>query len=308
MIVDAHAHAFETMRGVTRDGPTASGSRGVVIVGDREIQGLPASFEHSSFPADALLASLDEARVDRAVLLQGPYYGEENAYVAEACRRHPRQLAGMAYLDPWADGAREGFDRLEGTAELRGVKLECSEPTGLVGLHPGRRLDEPGLGWLWQHLERSRKVLTLDLGRPGTASYQTDAARAIAVSHPGLRIVVCHLGQPSAGVFADRRLRRAWEEQLSLGWLPNVWFDTASLPAYVPGESFPWPSAGAALRRALDIVGPGRLMWGSDIPGLLVHGSYAQLLAYAREALAFLPEADRDRVFGGNALAVYGGE
>jgi len=306
VIVDAHAHAFATIRGVTRDGPTASGTRGRVTIGDRTEQALPASLEHSSFPVVALLASLDEAGVDRAVLLQGPYYGEENAYVAEACRASPRFLAGMAFLDPWQEGAREAFDGVERIGAFRGIKLECSEPTGLLGLHPGRRLDEPGLGWLWRGLERSRRVLTLDLGRPGTSSYQTDAVRAIAAAHPGLCVVVCHLGQPAAGVFADHTLCRAWEEQMSLARLPNVWFDTAALPAYCPGEVFPWPSAVEALRRGLDLAGPGRLLWGTDIPGLLVHGSYPQLLDHVRDALAFLPATDLEAVLGGNALEVYG--
>lgn len=307
MIVDAHAHAFEAIRGATRDGPTASGRDGTVIVGGRAIRALPASFKRTSFPVDSLLASLDGAGVDRAVLLQGPYYGEANAYVAEACRAHPDRLSGMAYLDPWSADAREALERIERSGAYRGVKLECSEPTGLVGLHPGRRLDEPGQAWLWDRLERSGRILTLDLGRPGTSSYQTDAVRSIAAAHPGLRVVICHLGQPAAGVFADRPLRRAWEEQLALGWMANVWFDLASLPAYYPGEAFPWPSAARALRLGLELVGSKKLLWGTDAPGLLVHGTYPQLLAWVREALARVPGADLDRVLGGNALAVYGG-
>lgn len=307
MIVDAHAHAFEAIRGATRDGPTASGRDGTARVGGRMVQAVPASFARTSFPVASLLASLDGAGVGRAVLLQGPFYGEQNAYVAEACRAHPDRLVGLAHLDPWSADARDAFERIERADAFRGVKLECSEPTGLLGLHPGHRLDEPGLAWLWNRLERSGRILTLDLGRPGTSSYQTDAVRTIAAAHPGLRIVVCHLGQPAAGVFADRQLRHAWEEQLALGWMANVWFDTAALPAYYPGEAFPWPSAGRTLRRSLDLVGPGKLLWGTDAPGLLVQGTYPQLLAWAREALADVPAGDRDRVLGGNALAVYGG-
>jgi predicted TIM-barrel fold metal-dependent hydrolase len=306
VIVDAHAHVFESIRGATRGGPTASGANGKVFIGAREVQALPASFERSSFPVDALLALLDSAHVNRAVILQGPYYGEENAYVAEACRGFPQRFTGMAFMDPWREEVSGAFDRLRQAAAFRGVKLECSEPTGLLGLHPGRRLDEPGLHGLWQGLEQSQGVLTLDLGEPGSSAYQTDAVRTIASAHPGIRVVVCHLGQPTAEVIADPRLRRAWEEQLSLARLANVWFDTAALPAFCLNERFPWPFAGTALRRALDLVGPHKILWGSDVPGVLVHGSYQQLLTYAWEALSSQSGADLDRVFGGNAIEVYG--
>jgi L-fuconolactonase len=286
VIVDAHAHVYEAVHGVTRDGPVRS-------------------FEPATFPVESLLAELSAAGVGGAVLLQGPVYGEANAYAAAACRSHLRQLAGQAYLDPWVDGAVDAFRAIEAAGDFRGIKLECSEPTGLLGLHPGRRLDEPGLDWLWDALEGRGRVLTLDLGNPGTSSYQTDAVRGIATGHPGLRIVVCHLGQPVAGIAHDLALLKAWQEQVSLAGLANVWLDCASLPAYFPGDRFPWPRAAAALRNGMEIAGPRKVLWGSDIPGMLTHGSYPRLLAYAQDALAQLSPTDRDRVFGGNALDVY---
>jgi predicted TIM-barrel fold metal-dependent hydrolase len=306
VIVDAHAHVFESIRGATRDGPTSSGTGGRVCIGGRVVQALPVSFERSSFPVEALLADLDAARVRRAVLLQGPYYGGQNAYVSAVCRRNPERFTAMAFHDPWQEGASVALDRLQRDGTFRGIKLECSEPTGLLGLHPGRRLDESGLERLWQELERSRGVLTLDLGQPGSAAYQTDAVRRIASEHPGLHVVICHLGHPAAEVFAARTMRRAWEEQLSLARLANVWFDTAALPAFWPGERFPWPSAAEALRHGLEYVGPHKVLWGSDTPGVLVHGSYPQLLTYAQEALSSLTQGDLDRIFGGNAIEASG--
>ena len=304
MIVDAHAHAFAAIQGAVRDGPTRGTAHGRVAIGPCERQVLPTSRERSDFPLSALRAHLHAAGVEAAVLLQGPFYGEQNAYVAEACRGDTR-LAGMAYLDPWDVGARRVFDAIGEAAIFRGVKLECSEPTGLLGLHPGRRLDEPALEWLGQDLERRHDVLTLDLGSPGSGSYQTDAVRTIAARHPGLRIVLCHLCQPSPALEHDRALRTTWESQAALALLGNVWLDTAALPAYFAGERFPWPGALRALHRALDLVGPRKLMWGTDIPGLLVLATYAELRQQAEEALADLAAEDRARVMGGNAHEVY---
>ena len=53
------------------------------------------------------------------------------------------------------------------------------------------------LRWLWEAMEAGGKTVSFDLGRPGDGSYQTDQIAAIAKRHPGLKIVLCHMGQPS---------------------------------------------------------------------------------------------------------------
>ena len=77
------------------------------------------------------------------------------------------------------------------------MKLECSEATDLCGLHPQTKLDAPDITWLWSELERRQKVLVLDLRAVGSCSYQTSAVRRIAKTHPDLRVVIAHLGQPT---------------------------------------------------------------------------------------------------------------
>ena len=149
-------------------------------------------------------------------------------------------------------------------------------------------------------------VLVMDLGAVGSASYQTRSVRAIAERHSGLKIVVCHLGQPNPNAEADPRLWKFWEEQIDLGRMPNVWFDTAALPAYLEKEGYPYPSAARYLRIAMERIGPARLLWGSDMPGLLAHATYAQLLDVVRAHTDFLSADDRSLVLGKNAAAVFG--
>ena len=170
---------------------------------------------------------------------KGPFYGECNSYVLETLYRYSDRLVGAAYFDPWGPNNRQEFETITASPGFRVVKLECSEATGLCGLHPDARLDTPDIAWLWDALERLGWVLTLDLGAIGSRSYQTDAVRAIAEGHPDLRIVIAHLGQPNPSAEADVERWSLWQEQIDLGQLPNVWFDTAALPAYLPDEEFP---------------------------------------------------------------------
>jgi predicted TIM-barrel fold metal-dependent hydrolase len=305
MIIDAHAHIFTAIQGQNAAGPTRGVGYGRVAIGNQMIQLWPPFCAETAFTVEMLIAHMDWAGIDRAVLLQGPFYGECNQVVLDALARYPDRLTGMAYFDPWRPNSRNRWAATFHAGLFRGVKLECSEATGFCGLYPHAQLGAPELAWLWQELEQSELVLVLDLGAVGSRSYQTGAVRAIAERHPDLKIVIAHLGQPTPAAEADPVRWRLWREQIALGQLPNVWFDSAALPAYLPGETFPYPSAGRYLQLALEAVGPAKILWGADLPGLLGHATYRQLVQMGRLHTQALSPEGQAMVLGGNALGVY---
>ena len=224
----------------------------------------------------------------------------------EALDRYPDRLVGAAYFDPWGPDSRQEFETIIASPKFRVVKLECSEATGLCGLHPNARLDMPEITWLWNELEHRGLVLTLDLGAIGSRSYQTGAVRAIAEGQPDLRIVIAHLGQPNPSAEADAERWSLWWEQIDLGRLHNVWFDTAALPAYLPDEDFPYSTAERYLHLALERIGPSKVLWGTDLPGLLRHLNYPQLVRLAKLHTQSLSPNEQAMILGENAMRVYG--
>lgn len=276
------------------------------MVGAQQIQVTPPFGMESAYSPQLLLANLDWAGVDRAVLLQGPFYGECNDYVLEALQHYSDRLIGAAYFDPWMKESCQAFRSILACPAFRAVKLECSVPTGLCGIHPGARLDDTELAWLWRELERVDLILVLDLGGIGSRSYQTQAVRSIAEKHPRLKIVIAHLGQPNLAAEADPAMWSRWEQQIDLGHLPNVWFDCASLIAYVHEEGFPFPSAARYLRLAVERIGAHKVMWGSDQPGTLVHATYRQYADLAKKHLQFLTRSEQSLVLGENAQKLFG--
>lgn len=196
VIIDAHAHIMTSVCGSTARGPTRSLSWGRVRWGDETIQLLPPFNEETTFPAEALLAQMDWAGVERAVLLQGPFYGEANAYIASAVARFPDRFIGAFAPDPCAPDARQQYQQCVEEFGLRIVKLELTEPTGLTGRYSDMRLDAPEHRWLFEAAEKDGLVVTLDLGKIGSRAYQTDAVAVIAERHPDLHIVIAHLAQP----------------------------------------------------------------------------------------------------------------
>ena len=308
MIIDAHAHIMTTMRGTTGRGPTRSLPWGKARWGDETIQLLPPFNESTAFPAEALQAQMDWAGVDRAVLLQGPFYGEANAYVASAVARFPDRFVGAFAPDPLAPAVKAQFKQCVEEYGLRIVKFELSEPTGLTGLHPDLRIDAPEFEWIDEWAQRDGLIITFDLGKIGSRAYQTEAVAAIAARFPELTIVIAHLAQPPIGESQNAVLHEKWRQQILLGRMANIYFDLSALPAYAPNyDEYPYQPAQDYRRQATELIGAEKIMWGTDAPGLLTSGSYRQLLNYVRLHCDFLSEEEMAGVLGVNALRVYWG-
>ncbi len=304
--VDAHAHVFPEVRGRIAEGPTVGEDLGMVRAGARSFPAFPPIAGKAAHTPEMLLKQMDSANVARAMLLQGPFYGEWNAYVQAAVRAHPKRFACAAFIDPWGDGfgPSQVSDVLD-SGSFRAVKLECSEETGLFGLHPEASLADARVRWLWAELERLGTVLVLDLGPITSRPYDSEAVGVIAKEHPDLKIVICHLGHPTPRLNSDKEQLRRWEEQVSLARMPNVWLDAASLPALFNPEPFPYQGARVWFERALHIVGHRKIMWGTDAPGLLLHCTYVQLIQLGQVLTGALSRGERESVLGGNAEEIY---
>ena len=100
MVIDAHAHIFPRAWDLNAAGPTRGCER--IRIGDNLLQLLPPFQEETVFTVEMLIKHMDWAGVDKAILIQGPFYGECNAYASEAITQYPDRLIGAFYFDPWA--------------------------------------------------------------------------------------------------------------------------------------------------------------------------------------------------------------
>ena len=304
MIIDAHLHVTWGFHGLTGDGPTKSLTYGRVQVGDKEIQVLPPLCkEPTRFEPETLVRLIELTGVTQAVLLQGSFYGDQNEYLYETVQKWPDRFVAAAYLDPRDTTVRETFRQVTDDFGFGILKFEMSEATGFSGVYPDLRLDGPEMKWIWEAAAERELVVTLDLGRGKTQGYQTEAVRKIIDWHPSLRIVIPHLAQPPIADMANEELNTLWEAQILLGQHENLWFDTAALPAYGEQE-YPFAPTQHYIRRATELIGSEKLMWGSDIPGLLGQATYPQLLASVRNHAGF-SDTELTAVLGGTARQVY---
>lgn len=303
MIIDAHTHVFDKVHGKIREGATSDGKWGAVQCGDQRIQVFPPYLESTQFPVDALIKYMDIEKIDKAVLLQGCFYGDQNDAIKSAVKKYPQRFAAAMYLEPFSDTAMEDFEA--NASDFKALKLECSEPTGFTGW--GMEINISDYIPLYRRMAKRDMVLVLDLGEVSTKSYQTDNVKKIIDAVPELKIVICHLGQPRPAYLEDEKLMRGWKAQIELANYGKVWLDTASLAAYFSREIYPYKSGALFFDIALSIASPSRIMAGTDMPGNSMIASYKQMLYLPRlyGSLLQLNDIELGAIMGKNAENVY---
>lgn len=281
-LIDAHTHVFDTLAGFGSRGELRAVGEGKACWANGDvISMIPQGMGDCSFTYDTLAACLRENGVERAILLQGSFYGFQNHYTQQAARKYPDLFVPSGTFDPFCTQAAELADQLIRVQRLPIIKFETSSGGGLMGYHRPFPLDGDVFADTFAMIAEADATLVLDIGGPGMASFQPEAVARAARRHPNMRIVVCHLLACGLGE------EQALADGLRALALPNVWFDLAAVPWNLSPEAYPYPTGQRYIRLARDIVGSEKLLWGSDVPSVLTRDSYAHLIDYITESGVF---------------------
>jgi L-fuconolactonase len=243
----------------------------------------PVSFE-------SLLASMDEAGIDRAVVVQAStVYGNDNSYVVEAVRSHADRFAGVFSLDVLASDAVTQMQRWL-DAGLSGLRLFTTGST-----MPGQAgwLDDERSFPVWEYAQRHHVSICLQMTAQGIPALLNMLAR-----FPHIRVLLDHLARPE---LAEGPPYAAAAPLFSLAAHQGVYLKLTNRTIAEAGRGA--STAAAFFPRVLDAFGAHRIAWGSNFPA--AEGTLPQLLAEARESLSMLPADAREAIFGATARAVY---
>jgi predicted TIM-barrel fold metal-dependent hydrolase len=244
----------------------------------------------SDVPVELAVQYLSEHNVDRAVLVQPIYPGEDNSYVADCAAAQPDRFAAVCVVDPRQPG---GADRLEYWASERGCRGLRLRPR-LPG--EGAVFGQPVAEGLWQHASQLKVVVSLLAGPEHLGTIGSLAGR-----FPEMDIVIDHLGYPSvaAGVKSPD-----FGALLDLSRYPRV-FLKLSGQYYYSKQSYPYADCRDLVHAIFDRFGPERLLWGSDFPHVLLKSGYRRCLKLPEREYTFLSQDDLALVMGGNAARLY---
>ena len=289
---DAHCHFFSTRlfaalgRGLQGADTTSPETRALDKLG-WDAPGTPEEL------ADRWVTELDTHGVSRAALIAS-IPGDAGS-VAVAVGRHPRRFVGFFMVDPTVPDAPAASAV---SIDRDGLRAICLFPA----MHRYPLQDE-----------RVRQLFDVAVARPGTAIFVHCGVlsvgvrkrlglpslfdirygnpldlHAVALAYPSVPIIIPHFG---AGLLR--------EALMVADLCPNILLDTSSSNGWI--KYTPGLTLTAVFQQALAVVGPDRLLFGSDssfFPRGWVRDIYAQQNSVL-DALGVGAQV-KEKIFGGN--------
>jgi uncharacterized protein len=238
-------------------------------------------FDGLAITADELVAQMDRAGVERAVVWLKPPYAKdiapENRAVYEATRRYPGRLLGFGWANP----------RL-GRAHAEETIARCFEEYGFYGIkfngaQDDYLIDDPELALpLVERAARYARPLAFHIGADFYENTHPYRLGAIAARFPETPLLMIHMGGAALPPLDRSAIEVAERHQ-------NITIIGSAIPEQ-------------PVLRAIDRLGASRVCFGSDAPFRLMHVQLAMYQALLRDH----GEDDRALVLGGNIARLLG--
>ncbi|HEY6239894.1 MAG TPA: amidohydrolase family protein, partial [Burkholderiales bacterium] len=240
------------------------------------------------FTIEKLVPMMDEAGVDRVVVVPPSWPGDRNDYALEAARRYPGRFAVMGRIPLRDPQSAALLPKWKDQPGMLGVRLT------FIGATAGW-LSDGTADWFWPAAEKAQlPVMFLTEGR------SAEIAR-VAERHPQLTLIADHMGV-RADVVKAGKLADAINQTLSLARYPNVSVKLSAAPNNST-EAYPFRDFTPHIKRLFEAYGPRRCYWGTDITNGWTKATYRQRITHFTQELDFLSEDDKDWVMGRAILA-----
>ena len=239
---------------------------------------------------DDMIKAMDEAGVARSALVHASTcYGYDNALVVDAVRAHPDRFVGVFSVDVLRDDASAQIRKWVDQG-LSGLRLFT---TGSTMPEQAGWLNDPRTFPAWDFAQR--------LGLPVCVQMHMqaiDQLRVLLQRFPKAVVILDHLASPDA---RDGAPYQAAQPLFDLAAFPNLFLKITirniRMIAEGGGPFEPY------FRKVVDVFGASRIAWGSNFP--TSDASLYRIVEESKAALAFLPENDRDWIFGRTAERLY---
>ncbi len=278
MIVDFHTHIFP---------PRFIEQREALLKAEPHLAEIYSSPKARMATAEEVAASMEQDGVGSSVVLGANWASAErcreaNDYLLESAARYPGRLIAFCGLPPGgSEAAVREIERCAGGG-ARGVGELRPD---VLGIELG---DEAAMAPLVEAMERHRLMLLMHTSEPvghtypGKAHLTPEVVYPFLLRFPGLTVVCAHWGGGLPFYALMPEVARALE---------NTYFDTAASPFLYRPQIY---------SQAIQIVGEGKVLFGSDFPLMPQGRPIAEIRSLS------LPQQVEGLVLGGNAARLLG--
>ena len=243
------------------------------------------------FTIERALPMMDEAGVDRAVIVPPSWSGDRNDYAIEAARRYPDRFAVMGRIPLQNPGSAALLPKWKEQPGMLGVRLSFNTDATMAWLRDGTA------DWFWPAAEKA-DVPVMFLPTGGVSMFARIAER-----HPQLTLIIDHMGlNSSSRTNRVTEIPAAIDQTVALAKYPNV---SVKLSGALGNSLEPYPFRDTAVyvQRVFEAYGPERCHWATDVTNSFTKASYRQRVTHFTEELSFLSQSDKEWIMGRAILA-----
>jgi hypothetical protein len=277
----------------------------------------PPNLHDLQLTPHGLIAEMDYAGVDVALLHTNPFLSRDSAYQAACVRLYPDRLRSMAPVDEWripgeTDAVIEELTRAITRHGLHAIKFNAR----LAYLDRADPWDDGPYRPFWEAAVALRVPIFFTLGA-GKAELSgktsTDELRAGYLDEQRVLVrwmerypgAVCSLthGFPYRVFLDGSRIvlpDAIWKPFEN----PNCNFEVCFPVRIGDLFDFPYREVWPALEAMVDRIGPEHLLWGTDMPFQNRFCTYRQSRLWIEKYCTFLDQAGLEHVMGGTAARI----
>lgn len=303
LFIEAHGHVWEKIHGRRFDTEKVIPiGNGRVKIGEEEIQFLPPEMTDCSCRIEVMQTYEKLFGFDKVVLLQTPCYGEQYEYINDIIAKNPGRYVTVGIADPQdKESYLETAKLCLGRYKYKGLKFESPDiPFDMLAKENQ---------FVFEEIMKYNAFFMVDLGwGDGPHDFPIDDLLEVAKRYPQMKIILPHMGVSRLWDPKEKGNLNSLKKTLSiLNYNQNVYFDCSGIPmlATRAGESYPWPLMTDVLKAAKEEGAIGRVMWGTDMPTVLVACTYKQHIDCVVDYCDFLTDEELENLLGRTADKVW---
>lgn len=275
---------------------------------DYHLQMFAPNFPESLAP-EKMLALMDYAGVEKAMLHNAHMYGMLNDYYGEVVAKYPHRFAASAQIHEADCDKPEQIAELTRAVEVLGLTALHFQIEGFFRYDFRDKFDDTKFDPFWEEVKRLGIPVLWNirpLGAPRERNYVEQVARLGKWARRWKDIPSVFTHGVHVGLLMDKGGRVV---------IPQEFWDTLAAPnitlellfPVMQGNrwEYPFPEAQSLIRDFHKKLGASKLVWGSDYPTSERAATYVQSLDYIRKHCDFLSASDKDRILCGTAAEIY---
>jgi L-fuconolactonase len=271
MIIDTHAHFWRQ--------PPQTNTSGVAA-------------HHAPIEVDEFVRHMDEAGVDKLLQITRSVMGFDNSYSLQGAAAYPDRIRVLGRINPRAPDLTAQLDGWLGQPGMVGIRLMA------VNADEASCFDDGTMSRFWPEAEKREIPISL---------YAPDRSRLVgevADRHPGLSLIVDHIGMRVFDIFERPPPMDDWPDLMALARHPNITIKVSGIPEAMV-ERHPFPKSQQRVQEIYDRFGADRMMWGSNYPPTTQICTYRQTVDLIASQCSFLTAADRQKILSATAAAKF---